>query len=429
MTKEFEYPNPVHPTYGYALGVVLSDDVKLGRLVQRSKEVLAARYAQGGMNSVYSFVMNTDDCGTGDYYAGDDRRERYLGESLIYQELNTLAKVQLGGGPEHAVLAFNRMVAANATAVIALAKRGTKVAFLVPRYEHSETMRGAGHPSIPRGIELAGCTCETITSIRELRVVFEAGDVSLLAICPYYRDIIPEDLFREACREARARGIPVLVDDAAGARARIYEYGQPHALEMGADVVATSTDKYGYRGPRAAVMIGRRDLIDRIRAAALHLGTEARPSIVAAICRTIAEFTPEKMVEFNKELFQYHDELHSKAVRVFGPRLKNKKADGVWMSPEDFMEVVMTKAKVRKVEVAPCDVTSSHAAIALRKHGYLLLAGFSYPGASRDIWLHLNHKRSRSLNLDTVVDNLGEAVDETAAIITSRAKVEELLLG
>jgi L-seryl-tRNA(Ser) seleniumtransferase len=429
MTKAFEYPNPVHPTYGYALGTVLTDDVKLGQLVQRSKEALAERYAKGGIESVYSFVMNTDDCRTGDYYDGDDRKERYLGESLVYRDLDALAKLQLGGGPEHAVLAFNRMVAANATAVIALAKRGTKVAYLVPRYEHSGTMLGAGHPSIPRGIELAGCTCQTITSVQEFRAACAAGDVTLLGICAYYRDIIPEEVLREACREAQSRGIPVLVDDAAGARARIYEHGQRHALELGADVVTTSTDKYGYRGPRAAVMVGRRDLIDRIRAAALHLGTEARPSIVAAICRTIAEFTPEKMMEFNRELFEYHQELHAKAVRVFGPRLKDKKADGVWMSPEDFIEVVMTKAGVRSVDVAPSDVTSTHAAIALRKHGYLLLAGFSYPGASRDIWLHLNHKRSRSLNLDTVVDNLGEAVEETAAIVASRAKVQEILLG
>ncbi len=89
----------------------------------------------------------------------------------------------------------------------------------------------------------------------------------------------------------------------------------------------------------------------------------------------------------------------------------------------------MTKARVKKVDVAPCDVTSTHAAIALRKHGYLLLAGFSYPGASRDIWLHLNHKRSRALNLDQVVDNLAEAVDETAAMVASRNKIQELLLG
>lgn len=427
--KTFDYPNPVHPKYAYALGSVLSDDIRLGRLVQRSKEVLADRYEKQGADSVYSFVMNTDDCGTGDYYDGSDRRERYLGESLIYRDLDGLAKVQLGGGPGHSVLAFNRMVAANLTAVVALAERGKKVVYLVPRYERQETMKGAGHPSVPRGVELAGCTCHVVTSVEEFRTACDAGGVTLLAICAYYRDIVPEAVFEDACREAHARGVPVLVDDASGARARIYEHGQRHALELGADIVATSTDKYGYRGPRAAVMVGRRELIDRIRAVAVMLGTEARPSIAAAICRTIAEFTPEKMIEFNRELIELHGELQAKASRVFGPRLKNKRADGVWMSPEDFIEVVMTKAGVQKVDVAPSDVTSVHAALALRRHGYLLLAAFSYPGASRDIWLHLNHKRSRSLDFDTVVDNLGECIEETASLITSRAKVEELLLG
>jgi len=429
MGAAYEYPNPIHPRHGYTLGAVLADDVKIGQFVQRSKDVLAERFERAGLGDIYSFIMITDDCGTGDYFQGEERRERYLGESVIYRELDKLAKVHLGGDERHRVLAFNRMVAANLTAVMALAERGRKVVYLVPRYERPDVMKGYGHPSIPRAADIAGCPCEFVTTVEEVRTAMDGGDVGLLGICPYYRDILDEGIMEAACREARRRGIPVLVDDASGARARVYDYGQRSAFELGADVVATSTDKYGFRGPRAAFMVGRRDLMDRILPTALMLGTEARPSIAAAICRTIAEFSPEQMIEENRELAALHTELYEKASSVFGPKLINKKAHGVRMAPEDFMELVMEKAGVRAVDVAPIDVTSAHAFLSLKHHGYIMLGAFSYPGGSREIWLHLKHKRSRTMNLDTLVRNLKDTIEATAALVTSRREVEKLLLG
>ncbi len=429
MPTGYEYPNPIHPQHGYAVGAVLDSDVKIGQFVQRSKDALAERFERTGLGGIYSFIMITDDCATGDYFMGEERRERYLGESVIYRELERLAKLHLGGDERHAVMAFNRMVAANLTAVMALAQRGRKVLYLVPRYERQDVMKGYGHPSIPRAADIAGCGCEIVTTLEEVRAALAAGDVCLLGICAYYRDILSEHIFEGACREARAHGVPVLVDDASGARARVYDYGQRKALELGADVVATSTDKYGFRGPRAAFVVGRRDLMDRIRPMALMLGTEARPSIAAAICRTIAEFTPERMIEENKELAAIHGELYAKALPIFGPKLKNMKEHGVRMPPEDFLELVMDRAGLRKVEVAPIDVTSTNAALALRAYGYIMLGGFSYPGGSREIWLHLKHKRSRAMNLDTLVRNLDESIKRTAAIVGSRREVESVLLG
>lgn len=429
MAKKYVYPNPIHPRHGYAVGAVLRDDITIGRFVQKSKDALAERFEKNGLNDIYSFIMITDDCATGQYYSGEEHRERYVGESVIYRDLEKLAKLHLGGDQRHGVLAFNRMVAANLTAVLALAEREKKVVYLVPRYERPDVMKGYGHPSIPRAADVAGCPCEIVTTVEEVRRALDAGNVCLLGICAYYLDIVPESVIEAACQQARSQGIPVLVDDASGARARVYGHGQRNALELGADVVSTSTDKYGFRGPRSAFMVGRKDLMDRIQALALMLGTEARPSIAAAVCRTIAEFTPERMIEDNKELETLHAELYARAKPVFGPKLINAGSRGVRMTTEDFLELVMDKAGVRAVDVAPIDVTSVHASFALRNYGYIMLAGFSYPGGSREFWLHLSHKRSRVLNLTTLVNNLAEAVDATAAIVGSKAKVEKVLLG
>jgi L-seryl-tRNA(Ser) seleniumtransferase len=427
--KRFEYPNPIHPRHGYTTGAVLVDDVTIGRFVQRSKERLADRYEDKGPDSIYSFIMITDDCDTGTYFNRPEHRERYLGEAVIYRDLEKLAKLHLGGGRDDAVLAFNRMVAANLTAVLALAERGKRVLYLVPRYERQDVMKGYGHPSIPRAADIAGCVCTIVTSAEEVTRELSTGDVCLLGICAYYRDILAEREFEDACKAAKRHRIPILVDDASGARARVFDHGQRKALELGADVVATSTDKYGFRGPRSAFVVGRRDLIDRIRAVALMLGTEARPSIAAAICRTIAEFTPENAYQDNRVLAALHDELYQKMLPVFGARLKNMHEHGVRMAPEDFMELVMAKAGVTNSEAAPIDITSAHATFALKQHGYIMLAGFSYPGGSREIWIHLNHRRSRTINLDELARNLAAAIDETAAIVTSRSRIEQTLFG
>ncbi len=425
----YEYPKPIHPRQGYSLGVVLSDDIKMGQFVQRSKDILADRFTTHGLNDIYSFIMITDDCGTGDFFTGEERRERYLGDSVISRELDKLAKLHLGGDDRHSVMAFNRMVAANLTAVMALVERGQKVVYLVPRYERPDVMKGYGHPSIPRAADIAGASCEIVTTVEEVVKAFDAGGVSLLGVCAYYRDIIAEDIFEASCREARARGIPVLVDDASGARARVYDYGQRKAIELGADVVCTSTDKYGFQGPRSAFMVGRKDLVDRIRPVALTLGTEARPSITAAICRTIAEFSPEQMIEQNKALEKLHTELHAKAAPVLGPKLRNMGAHGVRMPMEDFLELAMERANLRRVEIAPVDATCVHGAYLLRNHGYITLPAFSYPGGSREIWLHLKHKRARSIDLDTLVRNVDAAVDATAKVIGSRKETEAVLRG
>lgn len=427
MVKAFEYPNPIHPRHGFATGAILVDDVTIGRFVHGSKQRLADRLDEKGLSQIYSFIMITDDCDPGQFFSREEHRERYLGEAVIYRDLEKLAKLHLGGGPEHDVLAFNRMVAANLTAVMALAERGKKVVYLVPRYERPEVMKGYGHPSIPRAADIAGSTCEIVTTAEEVRAALATGDVCLLGICAYYRDVLPEAEVEDACKAARARGVPILVDDASGARARVVDFGQRKALDLGADVVCTSTDKYGFHGPRSAFMVGRRDLIDKIRAVSLMIGTEARPSVAAAICRTIAEYTPENAYEDNRILAGLHDDLYAKLLPVFGPKLKNKHAHGIRMAPEDFLELVMQKAGVQKVDVAPIDVTSAHATFALKHHGYIMLGGFSYPGGSREMWVHLNHKRSRAMNLDELAKNMSETVDATAAVVASRAKLEEVL--
>lgn len=55
---------------------------------------------------------------------------------------------------------------------------------------------------------------------------------------------------------SKKAGIPVVVDDASGARLRTIIYKQPKAIELGADLAITSTDKF-MNGPRGGILLGK----------------------------------------------------------------------------------------------------------------------------------------------------------------------------
>ena len=91
------------------------------------------------------------------------------------------------------------------------------------------------------------------------------------------------------------KNIPVMVDDASGARLRTVVFNQPKACDLGADIAITSTDKL-MPGPRGGLMAGREDLIDEIKVKVNQFGLEAQPPAVLAMLNGIKNFKPDNLL-------------------------------------------------------------------------------------------------------------------------------------
>ena len=109
--------------------------------------------------------------------------------------------------------------------------------------------------------------------------------------------VLPLTDFEKIIQISHQQEIPVLVDDASGARIRTVIYNQPRALDMGADLVVTSTDKL-MNGPRAGLMAGKAALIDKIKEKAHQFGLEAQPPVVAGIVRALENFNSTETFRF-----------------------------------------------------------------------------------------------------------------------------------
>jgi len=427
--RTLRYPNDVDPVLGYAPGRILTDDLMDYRSEQAAEAVLLHRYRTHGLAGIHNVMMLVDNCRVPDYFKGAEYEERYLSQKLSEERLDRLAKVHLGGDESFRTLAFNRTTAANLTVILALVRKGSVVPYLVVPYRKPGVLKGHGHPSVPRAVELAQAETRIVTTAPELRALVDAGNVSLITVCASYRGILDVETLRAACDLGRTRSIPVFVDDASGARLRTIGERQPTAIELGADLVVTSTEKYGLTGPRAGLVVGKQPLMERIGAKSAELGTEARPSVVASIVRCLEEFTHEGGQAVYAEWERRHQELYEVAVPVFGDRVFWKGYGGVSIMVEDIMELAMERAGLEESEWAPVDISTAVAMVLLRKHGYMTIPALHYPGASKSLMIHLAQPSAQTLAPKEIVAALDDAFTTVARIMRSREKLGVLLFG
>ena len=174
--------------------------------------------------------------------------ETYSGPAIFSSNLQKEGTQHLGG---EKVAAFNRTSAAILATMLALVKPGEEVIHYLPELP--------SHPSIPRSVKLQGASYREFDNLQDFQLTDETSLVIITGSTMDHK-VLPLTDFNRIIQISHAKQIPVMVDDASGARIRTVIYDQPRALDMGADLVVTSTDKL-MDGPRAGLMAGNSSLI------------------------------------------------------------------------------------------------------------------------------------------------------------------------
>jgi L-seryl-tRNA(Ser) seleniumtransferase len=219
--------------------------------------------------------------------------------------------------------------------------------------------------------------------------------------------VLPLTDFERIIQISQEKQIPVMVDDASGARIRTVIYDQPRALDMGADLVVTSTDKL-MDGPRAGLMAGNGPLMDRIKDKAHQFGLEAQPPIVAGIVRALEDFNPQRILDS----LERRDKLHQMAGNVL---------EGVEKTPTGFM---ITAANLQKQiypegseTLTPRELATLMAMILLREHHIITIPAVGMPGVSDTIRLDLSSKDAQRVDDARIIQALKESLDGLREII------------
>jgi L-seryl-tRNA(Ser) seleniumtransferase len=309
--------------------------------------------------------------------------ETYAGPAVFEDAVQTLGKIHLGG---EQVLALNRTSSGILASVIALVKEGDEIVHFLPK--------SPAHPSIPRSAELVGATYREFDDIDEFEVNENTSLVFITGSTMDHEVISLKD-FLKAVEISKSNDVPVLVDDASGARLRTVVYKQPRAMDMGADVVITSTDKL-MDGPRGGLMSGKSDIMIKIKSKAHQFGLEAQPPLVAGMVRALENLSPERILE----AFGNKHELYNALKNDF--RDVKETPTGIMLTPE-ALNIEFDHRGI-KTDLNGDDLAYLFAMLLLRNHGIITIPAVGMPGASATIRIDLASKDSERITTQEIVD-------------------------
>lgn len=331
--------------------------------------------------------------------------ETYVGPAIFEESLQEVGKQHMGG---EKVLPVNRTSSGILATILTLAGRDTNVVHYLAQLP--------AHPSIPRSCKLVGANYSETDIFDEFSI---PENTSLVIVTGSTMDhkVIDEGEFRKVIEMAHEKNIPVLVDDASGARLRTVVFNQAKACDLGADIAITSTDKL-MPGPRGGLMAGREDLIDDIKVKVNQFGLEAQPPVVLAMLNGIKNFKEDNLIKS----FTRKDELFE----LLNDNFNNfkKSPTGVMISPEDLAKEVNIFHKL-----SDNDLAFVFSFILLKNHGIITIPPVSMPGASTTIRFDLSTSDAFNLDLNDLNKKIVSSFDELLEVITNEEKCREIVFS
>jgi L-seryl-tRNA(Ser) seleniumtransferase len=332
--------------------------------------------------------------------------ETYAGPAVFDDAVQTMGKIHLGG---EKVLALNRTSSGILASVLALVNQGDQVVHYLPK--------SPAHPSIPRSAELVGASYIEFDNIEEFKV---EDNTALVFITGSTMDheIITKDDFLRVVEISKSKNIPVVVDDASGARLRTIVYKQPRAIDMGADIAITSTDKL-MDGPRGGLMSGNEEIMQLVKSKAHQFGLEAQAPLVAAMVRALENLSPEKILM----AFSAKHELKEALTKHF-TKVKETPT-GIMLTPEAIDYELRQTGTETCLE--PDDMAYLFAMLLLRDHGIITIPAVGMPGASAAIRIDLASNDAQRIDSKELAGIFQKTFDKLITIANNEEESKKIL--
>ena len=331
--------------------------------------------------------------------------ETYVGPAIFEDALQEVGIEHMGG---EKVLPLNRTSSGILATILTLVAKDSNVVHYLAELP--------AHPSIPRSCSLVGANYFETDVFDEFAI---PDNTSLVVITGSTMDhkVIDEDEFKKVIEMAHERNIPVMVDDASGARLRTVVFNQAKACDLGADIAITSTDKL-MPGPRGGLMAGRKELIDEIKVKVHQFGLEAQPPAVLAMLNGIKNFNGENL----KNSFERKDRLFDLLEENFSHIQKTP--TGVMITPEDLADEIDISH-----DLSDNDLAFVFSLILLKDYGIITIPAVGMPGASATIRFDLSTADAFKMDLDDLSQKITSSFDKLVNVIPNEDECKKIVFS
>ncbi len=369
-------------------------------------KIIKSIIEEKGRNNLYdvtglsgAFITNKEDL---------NLLETYVGPAIFEEELQVVGKNHLGG---EKVLPVNRTSSGILATILALVEEGSSVSHFLAEFP--------AHPSIPRSCKLVGADYFEYVDIDKFEI-FDNTSLVIITGSTMDHKVVDESLFKKVINIAHKNNIPVLVDDASGARLRTAIFKQQKACDLGADLVVTSTDKL-MPGPRGGLMAGNSELINKVKVKATQFGLEAQPPLVLAMVNGLKNYTEDNLIKaFNKkeEFFNLLNDNYS---------MFELTPTGVMVKEESIISQ-LNDLNV-KTELSAKDCAFLWAMILLKEEGIITIPAVGMPGASATIRFDLSTKDVIDMDLNILYKKIDDSFNIFLNVVKDEKLAKNLILG
>ena len=331
--------------------------------------------------------------------------ETYVGPAIFEDALQEVGIEHMGG---EKVLPLNRTSSGILATILALVGKDSNVVHYLAKLP--------AHPSIPRSCSLVGANYFETDVFEDFTI---PDNTSLVVITGSTMDhkVIDEGEFKKVIEMAHERDIPVMVDDASGARLRTVVFNQAKACDLGADIAITSTDKL-MPGPRGGLMAGRKELIDEIKVKVHQFGLEAQPPAVLAMLNGIKNFNGENLVKSFERKDQLFDLLEKNFSHI------QKTPTGVMFTPEDLAREIDVSH-----DLSDNDLAFVFSLILLKDYGIITIPAVGMPGASATIRFDLSTADAFNLDLEDLSQKINSSFDKLVNVVPNEDECKKIVFS